>query len=372
MHKPLDYNETPFIAIWETTQACDLACVHCRAEAQPDPLPGELSVKEGRNLVRQVAEMGTPVLVFSGGDPMKRSDLLDLIRLGKDLGLRVGTIPAATESLTREKVFALKEAGLDQMALSLDAPTAEAHDGFRQVPGTFAITLQAAQWARECGLPLQINSVLSRCNGMYLDSLMEMVEGLGIVFWEVFFLVQVGRGTEQEDLTADEVEAVFAGLYELAARAPFIVKITEAPHFHRYTTARKLKEAGLDPAQVVREGVDLPAELRRALGPGGSMGRAPSAVNAGKGHLFISSEGEVFPSGFLPLSAGHIRETGLAEIYRNSPLFKQLRDPDLLKGRCGVCEYRSLCGGSRARAYALKGDPLAEDPSCNYLPAAGI
>lgn len=348
----MDYDQRPFIVIWETTRACDLACVHCRAKAQPNPLPGELTHEEGRALIDDIAAMGTPVLVFSGGDPLKREDLTELIRHAKACGLRVGTIPAATPRLTREAVQALKDAGLDQMALSLDASTPQAHDQFRGVEGAFDKTMQAAAWAHEVGLPLQINTVMSAYNFEDVDRLIALVQQLGIVFWEVFFLVPVGRGAQLIGLTARQYEQVFAKLYEANRAARFLIKVTEAPHYRRY---------------VMRQQQGLSSVFDGAAHPD-SIGLAPGGVNAGKGHAFISCTGEVYPSGFLPLSAGNIRTTPLAELYQDSPLFQRLRQSDLLKGRCGVCDYRDICGGSRSRAYALTGDYLAEEPCCAYVP----
>jgi len=364
----MDFNHAPFIAIWETTQACDLACVHCRAEAQPLPLPGELSHEEGLALIDAVAELGTKILVLSGGDPLKRADLLDLIRHGKSRGLRMATIPAATPFLGRGVVYALKAAGLDQMALSLDAATAPAHDRFRGVAGAFEKTMAAVRWAHDVELPVQINSVVSQHNFADVDQLIELVQRLGIVFWEVFFLVPMGRGADIPGLSAEQYEQVFAKLYQLARRAPFIVKITEAPHFKRYYYEQRLKESGMDPHRLVWSGVELPEELRRLDGPHGTIGQAPVAVNAGKGFVFIAYNGEVYPSGFLPVSSGNVRRSPLRTIYQTSPLMQALRDPNRLKGRCGVCEYRAICGGSRSRAYALTGDPLAEEPCCAYSP----
>ncbi len=366
----MDFNQAPFIVIWETTQACDLACVHCRAKAQPLPLPGELSHEEGRALLDEIAGMGTKVCVLSGGDPLKRADLLDLIRHGKSRRLRMATIPAATPLLTRDVVQALKDAGLDQMALSLDASTPEAHDRFRGVDGAFQKTMEALCWAHETQLPVQINTVMSQHNFDEVDQLIELVQRLGVVFWEVFFLVPVGRGADIPGLSAEQYEQVFAKLYHVARSAPFIVKVTEALHFRRYYYERRLQELGIDPQQLTWDGVELPPELRQFEGPRGSIGQAPQAVNAGKGFVFVAYNGEVYPSGFLPLSAGNVRITPLRAIYQTSPLFQALRDPNCLKGRCGACEYRAICGGSRSRAYAVSGDPLAEEPCCAYLPRA--
>ncbi|HEX9780543.1 MAG TPA: TIGR04053 family radical SAM/SPASM domain-containing protein [bacterium] len=362
--RALDLARTPFIVIWETTQACDLACAHCRAAAQPNPLPGELTPEEGLALIDEIAALGTPILVLSGGDPLKRPDLFELIRRAKARGRRVGTIPAATAKLTRSVVASLKDTGLDQMALSLDASTPGAHDAFRGVPGAFRKTMDAVQWAHEAKLAVQINTVFSRRNLEDADAMIELIERLGIVFWEVFFLVPVGRGNQVEGLAPEEFERVFAKLYALTRRAPFIVKITEAPHFRRYVMQR-------EPAAARRPSASdaaLPEALRRAIGPMGTIGQAPQPINAGKGHLFISYHGEIYPSGFLPLAAGNVRRHRLADVYRDSPVFRALRDPDRLGGRCGICEYRDACGGSRARAYATTGDYLAEEPGCAYVP----
>lgn len=364
----MDFHQAPFIAIWETTQACDLACVHCRARAQPFPLPEELSPEEGLALIDEVTELGAQVMVLSGGDPLKRADLIALIRHGKEKGLRMATIPAATPLLTPEKVRELKEAGLDQMALSLDASTAQAHDRFRGVEGTFEKTLQAVQWAHEVELPVQINTVMSRHNFEDVEGLINLVRQLGIVFWEVFFLVPVGRGAQIPGLSAREYEAVFSKLYEVALKAPFVLKVTEAPHFRRYFFERWGREEGIDPRQILSGALPPFPELRRIMGPPGRTTNGLQAINSGKGFVFISCQGEVYPSGFLPLSAGNVRGKGLKSIYRDAELFKALRNPDQLQGRCGVCEYRFICGGSRSRAYALTGDPAAEEPCCAYVP----
>ncbi|MBI2094362.1 MAG: radical SAM protein, partial [Candidatus Omnitrophica bacterium] len=334
-HPPIDFNRTPFLVIWETTQACDLACIHCRAKAQPNALPGELSTQEGLGLIDAVADMGTPILVLSGGDPLKRKDLLILIRHGKSRGLRMGTIPAASPQLSREAIQSLKDAGLDQMAMSLDASGAHAHDQFRRTRGAFAKTLQAIEWAHAVGLPVQINTVIHAGNFSDLDALIHR-----IVFWEVFFLVPMGRGSSLKGLSALEYEEAFAKLYAVSRRCSFVLKVTEAPHFRRYYLQQQSRESV--PAQANHKMAHLPAGLNRPIGPGGSIGLAPQGVNAGKGHLFISYHGEVYPSGFLPLSVGNIRAASLKVLYQDTEVFQQLRDTDLLQGRCGTCEFRAL------------------------------
>ncbi len=345
----LDYSKSPFLIIWETTQACDLACRHCRASAQPLADPGELTTAEGEGLLRQAKEMGTPIFILSGGDPLKRKDFFHLLRHGAGLGLRMPTIPAATESLTEEVVARLQEAGCSQMALSLDFPRAELHDAFRGVPGAFARTMRAVEWAHAHGLPLQINTTLCAESDPYLEEMIELVQRLGIVFWEVFFLVPTGRGSQLRGLTAAQCEADFDALYRLQKQAGFLVKITEAPRFRRHVIQREWKAAGH--AERLRfAGGALPEQLARTEGPGHTIGLASQGVNAGNGFLFVSHLGEVYPSGFLPIRAGNVRERTLASIYRDSDLFRSLRRPEGLKGMCGACEFRTVCGGSRSRA----------------------
>jgi len=333
--------------------------------------PEELTTEEGFKLLAETARMGTAVFVLSGGDPAKRPDLLDLVREGKRLGLRMGTVPAATPTLSAELVRDLKEAGLDQMALSLDYPRADLHDGFRCVKGAFDKTLEAAQWAHQYGLPLQINTTLWAGSAPYLSEMAELVERLEAVFWEVFFLVPVGRGEALDGIEARRCEELFAILYEVQKRSHFILKVTEAPHYRRYVAQREAEGQTARPSQgqsIHRGMVPMPEMLRRSEGPGHTIGFAPHGVNAGKGFVFVSHLGEVYPSGFLPKSAGNVRLQGLAEIYRDAPLMRELRDPEALHGRCRQCEYRTICGGSRSRAYALTGDYLATDPWCAYQP----
>jgi radical SAM protein len=365
----VDFARAPFLVIWETTQACALACRHCRASARPWRDPLELSTHEGVRVIEQTAAMGTPLIVLSGGDPVSRPDLLELVRAAKKNGLRVATIPAATEALTPELVRGLKEAGLDQMALSLDFPRPDLHDAFRGVPGAFARTIEAAGWAREQGLPLQINTTVAADTAPYLEEMAALVEELGVVFWEVFFLVPVGRGEVLGGLGAPECERIFDLLYRTQKKARFIVKVTEAPHYRRHVAQRERRAAGERGRPDAS--VAMPTILTTSEGPGHTVGLAPRGVNAGNGFLFVSHRGDVYPSGFLPRAAGNVRSVELAEAYRHSSLFRDLRDPDLLTGRCGRCEYRRICGGSRSRAFALTGDPFATDPWCVYEPVAG-
>ena len=362
----VDFQRAPFLVIWETTQACALACRHCRASARPWRDPSELTTAEGRDLIEQVAGMGTPLLVLSGGDPVNRPDLFELVRHAKRSGLRVATIPAATTELTEDLVVKLRESALDQMALSLDFPDASRHDAFRGVPGSFEKTMQAAGWARAAGLPLQINTTVCGDTAPFLEEMAGLVERLGAVFWEVFFLVPTGRGSVLAGLPAEECERVFDLLYRTQKKGGFVVKITEAPHYRRHVAQRERRLAG--ERGRPHGAVPMPALLTRSEGPGHTVGLAPRGVNAGNGFLFVSHLGEIYPSGFLPLSAGNLRGRPLADAYRSSELFRSLRDPDRLKGRCGACEFRFICGGSRSRAYALTGDLLETDPWCTYQP----
>jgi len=364
----VDFAETPFVAIWETTRACDLACRHCRAEAIPEPQPGELSTEEGSDILRELSGMGTPICILSGGDPAKREDLCQLVEYGNRLGMRMATIPAATPLLTRQLVSNLKEAGLAQMALSLDGPTAKVHDTFRRVDGAFEHTMQGAEWAREVRLPLQINTTFSSYNLEHFEAMAATVGGLGAVFWEVFFLVPTGRGKEVGQLNAAQFEDLFSRLAKYSRKVDFIVKITEAPHYRRYLVQEHSKREGLSVEPAETEEGQLPWHMRRDFGPGGSIGLAPKGVNAGNGHLFVSYDGDIYPSGFLPVPCGNVRESSLKEVYRTHPVFLELRDLNLLKGKCRVCGYRDICGGSRARAFAMTGDYLAEEPFCAYVP----
>jgi len=364
----LNFDETPFLAIWEITQSCDLACKHCRAAAQPLAHPDELTNAEGKALIDQIAQMGVPIFVFTGGDPMKRADLFELIRYAADKGVQVAITPSATPLLTREAIFKLKEAGLVRLGISLDGSTAEINDTFRGLPGAYARTIQAIEWANEAGIPIQVHTTISRHNAADLDSLCALFERLAIVMWNVFFLVPVGRGQLGDLLSGEEFEQVFGKIYELSHRVNFQIKTTEAMHYRRYLLQHNLEERRIGhghlgaTAQAYEPGAPTTdAQFRTASW-------ATRRVNDGKGFLFVSHTGNVYPSGFLPIHAGNIREMPLAEIYRNAPIFRSLRDTSKLLGKCGACEYKEICGGSRARAYALTGDPLAAEPCCIYQP----
>jgi radical SAM protein len=349
--KAVDYHHAPLLVIWEVTRACALACVHCRASAQDVRDPGELSLDDGRRLIDEVAVLGSPLMVLTGGDPLQRDDLEALIHHGKQAGLIMATIPAATERLTRDRIFRLAAAGVDQLALSLDGATAARHDAFRKVDGTFAKVVEAASWIREAGVKLQFNTVFGSWNLDEFEALAQMVADQGAVFWEVFFLVPTGRGTDLTGCTAEEAEVLFEKLYQLSLTAAFTVKVTEGQHYRRYFSQH---QDGLRPL-AARHGPPLVA---------------PKPVNAGNGFAFIDHRGEVYPSGFLPLECGNVRDRSLGSIYQDHPLFRQLRDLTQLEGKCARCNHLTFCsGGSRARAYGVTGNYLASEPICAFEPA---
>jgi radical SAM protein len=371
----VDFNLTPFTLAWEITRACALRCVHCRAEAQPKRDPRELSTEEGFRLIDQIAEIGGPILILTGGDPLMRRDIFDFISYGaKDRGLRVALSPSATALVTRERLRKAGEAGVTRTHISLDGATHESHDSFRQTPGSFQRTLEIMDSLRDLGMSLQIGATVSRYNLHELDAIADIAARYGAVMLNFFFLVPTGRGTAEDMISPEEHERVFNWMYDLAKTAPFDVRSTAAQHYRRVVIQRRRQEM----AEATARGEKV------AAGPGGSMhltgagysfagGLGQSGmkgVNDGNGFAFISHIGEVCPSGFLEVPAGSVRRQSFIEIYRDSPLFRELRDYTKLKGRCGVCDFRDVCGGSRARAFGVTGDYMETDPYCVYVPPA--
>jgi radical SAM protein len=320
--------------------------------------PRELTTGEGRALMDRVAAFGDPppLLVLTGGDPLRRPDIVDLVAHGSRRGLGVSLTPSGTAAVTEARLRALRDAGLVRLAVSLDGATAEAHDAFRGVVGSHRHTLNIVERARGLGLPLQINTTVCRRTVGDLPALARHVEALGAVLWALFFLIPVGRAEADQALGAGEIETVLDWAASLIGRVPFGVKTTEAPHFHRVLAQRRQGAGGPQPRPPASDTTD---RVRRA-------GRA---VTDGNGFVFVDHTGNICPSGFLPLAAGSVRQDDLVAVYRGSGLFTALRDPAQLGGRCGRCEYREACGGSRARAFAVAGDPLAEDPGCAWAPA---
>lgn len=360
----IDFDVAPFIVIWETTQACDLACLHCRAEARALRDRLELSTEEAKKLMRDVRRFGRPLFVLTGGDSLKRPDIVELVEYGSRLGLRMALTPSGTPLMTREIVQRLADAGLSRLAVSLDGSTAEIHDRFRGVEGSFDWTIEMIRAAREIGLSTQINTTVARHNVDDFEALIELMTDLGISLWSVFFLVPTGRARSEDIASPEEFERVFHQMYDLSKTASFDIKSTAAPQYRRVVLQRQVAERR---AKERLEAADtLTAGIGFSLADG--VGRA-KGVNDGNGFLFVSHRGEIYPSGFLPKSAGNVRKDDVVDIYRNHELFRSLRDPGQLKGKCGVCEYNTVCGGSRARAYGLTGDPLEADPFCTHIPA---
>jgi AdoMet-dependent heme synthase len=358
------FDRAPFIVIWETTRACALACVHCRAEAMPRRDPRELTTGEGRALMDRVAAFGDPppLLVLTGGDPLRRPDIVELVAYGSQLGLSVSLTPSGTAAVTEARLRALRDAGLARLAVSLDGATAETHDAFRGVVGSHRHTLNIAERTRALELPLQINTTVCRRTVGGLPALARQVADFGAVLWALFFLIPVGRAEAGEALGPDEIEVVLEWAAGLGGHVPFGVKTTEAPQFHRVLAQRRGPGAA--------PGVHASGRHQQAAGHA-TVRRAGRAVTDGNGFVFVDHVGNVCPSGFLPLPVANVRRDDLVAVYREDGVFVALRDPAQLGGRCGRCEYRELCGGSRARAFALAGDPLGEDPGCAWQPATG-
>ena len=359
-----NFDLAPFTIAWELTRACAFACQHCRAEAQPRRDPNELTNREALSLIDKIKEFGNPILVITGGDPMMRHDLFDILAYAVQKGVRTALTPTTTRLVTAKALARVKEAGVRRVALSIDGPSAEAHDAFRGFRGSFQIAQDIARDVVATGLSLQINTTISRYNLHLLEEMTQMVADMSAVQWSLFFLVPTGRGKTTDMISAEEHEQVFHWLYDLSGKAPFDIKSTAAPAYRRVVIEREREKARL--AGVAGNAPPTLAGAGYRYEDG--LDRPAQGVNDGRGFCFISHTGDVCPSGFLPLAGGNVREQSVVDVYRRSPLFRDLRDPGMLKGRCGRCEFRQVCGGSRARAHAVTGDYLAADPSCVYDP----
>ena len=360
----VDFALSPFIVIWETTRACDLACKHCRANAVTDRHPLELSTAAAKRMMDDVRRFGRPLFVLTGGDPLKRPDIVELVEYGTSIGLRMAMTPSGTPLMTEEVLCELRDAGLTRLAVSLDGSTAAIHDAFRGVDGSYAWTIRMLHTARDIGLTTQVNTTVSRHNLEDFDALCELMTGLGITLWSVFFLVPTGRADPNDVASAEEFEWVFNRMYDLSKVAPFDIKSTAAPQYRRVILQRQVAERRAGDRSEAPE--PMTAEIGFSLADG--VGRS-KGVNDGDGFVFVSHIGAIYPSGFLPVAVGNVRRDDIVDVYRNAPLFQALRDRDQLKGKCGVCEYRDVCGGSRARAYAVTGDVQESDPYCAHVPA---
>ncbi len=354
-----DFDKAPFTIAWEVTRACAYACVHCRADAQHKPDPRELNTEEAFKLIDRLTEFGSPILIFTGGDPMMRRDLFELIAYAAEKGLRCSLTPTATALPTIERLQQAKDAGIRRIALSLDAPRAAVHDDFRKVEGSWQRTMDILHRAKDIGLSVQVNSTVAKHNVDILPEMIPFIEEVGAVQWSVFFLVPTGRAMIEQMISPEEHERIFHWLYELSKNAPFDIKGTAAPMYRRVAIERKRAEAQKD-ENITFQGAGFQYD--------DGLNRPTKGVNDGNGFLFISHTGSIEPSGFLPISAGNVREDDIVQVYREHQIFKDLRDPEKLKGRCGICEYRDICGGQRGRAYGVTGDYLETDPACVYQP----
>lgn len=354
-----DFDLAPFTIAWEVTRACAFACKHCRADAQHQRDPNELTTDEGYALIDRLAEFGNPILIFTGGDPMMRWDLFELISYATLKGLRCSLTPTATALATMDRLGLAKQAGIRRIALSLDAPSAGVHDEFRQVSGSWDRTMQILHNANQVGMSVQVNTTISTFNVDLLPEMVPFIQEVDAVQWSLFFLVPTGRAQVRYMISPQQHEEVFNWLYGLSQRAPFDIKATAAPMYRRVAIQRKKEEQGKDQS-VTFQG----AGFQYADG----LHRPTKGVNDGNGFLFISHLGQIMPSGFLPIDCGNVRDQDIVEVYRLHPVFTNLRDYANLKGKCSFCDFREVCGGQRGRAFGVTGDYLESDPACAYEP----
>jgi heme b synthase len=336
---------------WELTRSCNLACVHCRASAERGPYPGELSTQEALRVMDEIAVVGKPVIILTGGEPLLRSDIFDLARYGTEKGFRM--VMATNGTLfTGETVQKMKESGIQRISISLDGPDSETHDAFRRVKGSFEGSLRGIEMAKKGGLDFQINTTITRINLHLIPDILRLAVDLGAVALHIFLLVPTGRGKELQDqeISPGDYEKTLHWFYEQRDKVPLQLKATCAPHYYRILRQRAKKEG----KKMTPQEYGLDAVTRGCLG--------------GIAFCFISHVGQVQPCGYLELNCGNVKETLFQEIWANSEIFQQLRNTDSYKGKCGRCEFRKVCGGCRARAYEVSGEYMAEEPYCIYEP----
>ncbi len=368
-----DFAVSPLMFYYEVTTACDLVCKHCRASAQEAAHPRQLTTEQSKALIEQVASFPRmPNLVLTGGDPLKRGDIFELIRHAVSAGLQVALTPSATPLATRAALRKAKDAGVRLLGISLDGPDAKTHDAFRGWQGSFERTMRMLVDARKLGLGVQVNTTITLRNFHLIEEIATLLSTQGIAMWSVFFLIPVGRGIDEERIAPEQYEEVFERLWIQAGRQPYGIKTTEAPHYRRFVLQRNGNPLAGPRAE---RAANLP-ERGRAEKPAGTSPqggrerkhRGPLGVRDGNGIMFVSHVGEIYPAGFLPSVCGRFPEDSVVDAYQRHPTFVALRDPDQFSGDCGICEYRYVCGGSRSRAYAVTGDPLAGEPDCVYEP----
>ncbi|MCA0336994.1 MAG: TIGR04053 family radical SAM/SPASM domain-containing protein [Actinobacteria bacterium] len=365
----VNFDQRSMLVFWEVTRACQLACKHCRANALAGALPGELTHEQGLDLIDQVANFGRPypILVLTGGDCLLRPDLWQLVAASRAHGIPTALSPSVTPQLTPEAIQRMVDSGINAVSISLDGCRPETHDGVRGIKGHYADTLPAIRALSDAGITVQINTTVMRANVDELADVARLIKDAGAHIWEVFFLVHVGRGVAEGAISPEEHEDVCHFLYD-ASQHGFIVRTVEAPFFRRVVAWRQEGRSAPATATYRR----LSGRLTEVLGePAGRIRAQTARTRDGKGIVFVAHDGEVTPAGFLPLPLGNVKDTPLAQIYRDTLLLRDIR-ASRFSGRCGVCEYADLCGGSRARAYAAHADPLAEDPACGYQPPAWV
>lgn len=374
----IDFDLRPILIFWEVTRACPLKCRHCRADAILEALPGELTTEQGLEFVDSLRGFGRPypVLIFTGGDPLMRDDLYVLVKQVIKYGFRVGLAPSVSDKLTDGFVSNLRDAGIKYVSISLDGASSGTHDYIRGIEGHFRNTIEKLVLFKRFGFVTQVNTVVTRGNVHELPYLVKLLDKLGIRIWEVFFLIQVGRGTGVEDLSPDEYEDVMHFLFEVS-RYGFEVRTVEAPFYRRVAMIRMGDDydvENMDVNYIVDKYgvghlyVELVNNLYRLMGePRRRASPKIAETRDGKGVIFVAYNGDVYPSGFAPYKLGNILDTDIVDIYRGNDVLRLIRE-GRFGGRCGYCEYRDICGGSRARAYVSLGDILGEDPACIYTP----
>jgi AdoMet-dependent heme synthase len=351
-----DFAKNPMLVYWEMTNACGLACKHCRAEAMPTAHPLELNTEESKRFLKQLVDFGDPLphLILTGGDPLSRKDIFPLIDYANGLGLEVSITPSATPLLTNAAIAELQAHGIQSMGLSLDGSCAEKHDAIRAIPGTFDRTMEAARHCGRLGIPIQVNTLVAEETADDLPAIYELLRTeFPVMRWSLFFLISVGRGKALNEVSPQEGERIMRWVFDLSQHSPFMVKTTEAPSYRRIAI-ETMRTSGKPTPDMKSSSVYKGFQIRD-----------------GHGIVFVSNLGDIYPSGFLPLRCGNVRKQSLVEIYRNSDVFRGLHSPDQFHGKCGECEYSHICGGSRARAFAYTGDVLGTDPFCPYEPVNG-
>ncbi|MFW5734907.1 MAG: heme b synthase [Oceanidesulfovibrio sp.] len=336
---------------WEVTRSCNLACRHCRAEAHMEPYPGELSTEECKALIDTFHEVGDPIIIFTGGEPLLRKDIFELVSYANDKGLRCVMAPNGT-LITAENARQIKESGIQRCSISIDGPNAASHDPFRGGEGAFDAALRGIQHLKDAGLEFQINTTVTRNNMHNFKEIFHLAEDLGAAAWHIFLLVPTGRAASirEEVIGAEEYEQVLNWFYDFRKTTNMHLKATCAPHYYRIMRQRAAEEG----VPVSRENFGMDAMTRGCLG--------------GTGFCFISHTGQVQPCGYLDLDCGQVKESPFPEIWKNSIPFKKFRNPAAYEGKCGPCEFHRVCGGCRARAQTMRGNYMAEEPLCSYTP----